>query len=107
MNFLAILGATPSQQQHVISANTWSSCLAYCEGTGLSINSIQLIPQATIHYNVVGTNSYQVTALDALGAPITSIVWETDFDSLTSWLDSQGYQLVKLVQQSNKSYVVV
>ena len=107
MNLLAILGVSSSQQQVVISANTWSSALAYCEGTGLQINSIQLVNQATIHYNVPGTNSYQVTALDSQGVQVNNIVWETDFDSLTAWMDSQGYQTIKTVQQSNKSYVVV
>ncbi len=107
MNFLAILGSAQTQVQYVISANSWSSCLAYCEGTGLSINSIQLISQSTIHYNVAGTNSYQLQALDAQGAPIQCIVWETNFDSLTTWVDSQGYQSIKSLQQSNKTYVVV
>jgi hypothetical protein len=103
MNFLATL----SQQQYVISANTWSECLAYCEGTGLDITSIQLIPQAITHYNVAGTNSYQVTALDSEGSQINNIVWETDFNSLSTWLDSQGYESIRTIQQSNKTYVVV
>lgn len=107
MNFSAILGVSTSQTQYVISASSWSSCLAYCEGTGLQINTIQLINQATLHYNVPGTNSYQITAVDSEGVTVNNIVWETDFDSLTTWVDSQGYQSVKTVQQSNKTYVVV
>lgn len=107
MNFLAILGTPQTQTQYVISANSWSSCLAYCEGTGLGIISIQVISQSTVHYNVPGTNSYQVQGLDAQGTPIQSLVWETSFDSLATWLDSEGYQSIKTILQSNKTYVVV
>ena len=107
MNFIASLGVGQSAQQFVISANTWSSCLAYCEGTGLDINSIQVINQITIHYNIPGTNSYQIQALDSQGGVVNSIVWETNFDSLSTWIDSQGLQSVKTIVQSNKTYVVV
>jgi hypothetical protein len=41
MNFQVSLGEGPSQESRVVVANSWSTCLAYSEGTGLQIKSIQ------------------------------------------------------------------
>jgi hypothetical protein len=38
MNFLATLINSGTQVNKIINANSWSSCLAYCEGTGFDIN---------------------------------------------------------------------
>ena len=107
MNFLAILGTPQSQQQFVISANSWSSCLAYCEGTGQEIISIQHLINGSFYPNVSGTNCYQVAATNSSNQLINNWVWETSFDSLTTWIDAQGFLSVVSVQFSNKTYVVV
>jgi len=41
MNFLVNLGSGVTQEQRIVNASSWSTCLAYCEGTGLTIVSIQ------------------------------------------------------------------
>ena len=106
MNFLVVFG-TGTPQQYIVSANTWSSCLAYCEGTGKEIQSIGTLSKVTFFPNVSGTNSYQVTCSNAQGDLKNLVVWETNVDSLLTWLDSQGYNSIKTIQQSDKSYVVV
>ena len=106
MNFLVIFG-TGTPQQYVISTDTWASCLAYCEGTGKEIQSIGTLSKVTFFPNVSGINSYQVSCSDAQGDLKNLVVWETNVDSLLTWLESQGYNSIKTIQQSDKSYVVV
>ena len=109
MNFLVTFNS-PTQQQtiEVVNASSWATCLAYCEGTGLDIFQIQQLPNAVIFHNVPGSTScYQVVAKNASNVLINNYVWETDFDSLTAWIDLQGFQSVQSVQFSNKSYVIV
>jgi hypothetical protein len=103
MNFSVILG---TQEQLVISAPSWSACLAYCEGTGKPIQNIQLISAQIINYNVEGTNCYTVSALKN-AITENHLVWESNFDTLNTWIESQGFSSVQLVITSNKAYVVV
>ena len=107
MNFLVTLGAVSSQEQYVINAPSWSSCLAYCEGTQQPIFSIQLLPNSIINYNVSGTNCFIVSGKNAQGVQENHYVWESNFESLSAWVELQGFQTVNTVQSSNKTYVVV
>ncbi len=109
MNFLVTFNS-PTQQQtiEVINASSWATCLAYCEGKGLDIFQIQQLPNAVIFDNVSGsTNCFQVVAKNSSNVLVNNYVWETDFDSLTTWIDLQGFQSIQSILLSNKSYVVV
>jgi hypothetical protein len=107
MIFLASLGTSQSPEQFVINAASWSECLAYCEGTGQGILGIQYIPNTIINYNEIGTNCYNVTASKTLGSFENHYVWENSFDNLNTWIESQGFLSVQMVQFTNKAYVVV
>ena len=107
MNFSAIFGTPQSQEQFVINAPSWSACLAYCEGTGKQLYSIQLQSSINIIYNVEGTNCYLVSAKDSGGVSQTYFVWESSFDTLNNWVEAQEFSSIQLVQYANKSYVVV
>ena len=97
-----------SQLPLIINASSWSSCLAYCEGTGNPLQSIQYLPNAVANNNVTGiTNCYQVLVRNAQAEQVNHYVWETDFNSLTTWIESQQFSQVLTIQNSNKSYVVV
>ncbi len=107
MNFLATIGTAQAPQQLVISASSWSSCLAYCEGTGEPIQNILQLQTFIINHNVSGTNCYLVSAVKTLGSVENHYVWEDSFDSLNNWIELQGFLSVQQVQYSNKAYVVV
>ena len=62
MNFQASLGTGSTQEQRIINASSWSTCLAYCEGTGLNISAIQLLPTVNIvQLDLETTDCYQGT----------------------------------------------
>ena len=107
MNFTISLGTGNLQEFSIVNASSWSNCLAYCEGTGLQINSIQFIPNSIIVHNTETTNCFQVLAKSSEGTNTNYLVWENTFDDLTTWINSQSFQSVLSIQLSNKSYVVV
>lgn len=107
MNFLVQLNGESGQEQRVINASSWSTCLAYCEGTGLTILTIQSIPNAIVNYNVSGNTCYNVSAINSEGGLESHYVWESNFADVSTWVESQGFQSVNIIQSSNKSYVVV
>jgi hypothetical protein len=107
MNFQVSLGVAPSQELRVVIANSWSTCLAYCEGVGSSINSINQIDSVNMIIVDSGTNScYQVNLKN--GSVVSNyMVWASTYSSFNTWLDSQvDVELVSL-QFSNKLYVTV
>jgi hypothetical protein len=105
MYFLVTFNLFGGNEQRLVSANTWSSCLTYCEGTELNFQSITNVSTAIVAYNSPGTNCYRISGNYVDGTIFNGYVWETNFDSLTVWLDSQNFQSVNLVQLSNISYV--
>ena len=107
MNFQVSLGVAPSQELRVIVANSWSTCLAYCEGVGSSINSISEIDSINMVIIDSGTTGcYQVTLKNG-SVLSTSMVWASTYSSFNTWLDSQvDIELVTL-QFTNKLYVTL
>ena len=107
MHFLVNFNITSGIQTRVISADSWSSCLTYCQGTGLYFRGITDVSTATIAYNVPGTTCFQVAARNEDGINVSAYVWESNFDTLAVWIDAQNYQQVNSIQLSNNSYVIV
>ena len=108
MNFLATL--SNSQVNKIINANSWSACLAYCEGTGLNINSIvQLSSNASVVLkDPTSENCYNVSLKSNSSTTSYSyFVFANDFSSLEMWLDEQADTTVVGIQLTQKSYVTV
>ena len=110
MNFQATLTNSGTQVNKIINANSWSSCLAYCEGTGFDINFIsQIASNITVVLNDASSqNCYTVTfKSNSSSTGFNYFVFDTDFNSLETWLAAQTDAIVVGIQLSQKSYVTV
>jgi hypothetical protein len=108
MNFLATL--SNSQVNKIINADSWSSCLAYCEGTGLNINSIVQLSSSTsvILKDSTTENCYNVSLRSNISTTSSNnFVFANDFNSLETWLADQTDFIVVGIQLTQKSYVTV
>ena len=107
MNFQASLGTGSTQEQRIINASSWSTCLAYCEGTGLNISTIQLLPTVNIvQLDLETTDCYQGT-IKVDGVATQYFVWANSFDSFNTWFDTLTNPALQNIQFSNKLYVTV
>ncbi len=107
MNFQASLGTGSTQEQRIINASSWSTCLAYCEGTGLNISNIQLLPNVSIvQLSTETTDCYQGT-IKVNGVATQYFVWANSFDSFNTWFESLTNPVLQNIQFSNKLYVTV
>lgn len=107
MNFQVNLGDGVNQEQRVINSSSWSTCLAYCEGTELPILTIQALPQTNIVVHDSGTNNCYTTNIVLGGVRNSYMVWANDFQSFTTWINSLTSPVIQSVQNSNKLYVTV
>jgi hypothetical protein len=110
MNFQATLTNSGTQVNKIINSNSWSSCLAYCEGTGFDINFISQISSNTtiVLNNPTSQNCYTVLLKsNSASTSFNYFVFDTDFSSLETWLAEQTDTIVVSIQLSQKSYVTV
>jgi hypothetical protein len=110
MNFLVNLLDNSVPVNKLVNANSWSSCLAYCEGTGFQISSItQLASNVTVVLNNASSeNCYIVFFQSNTGnTSYNYFVFDTDFESLQTWINAQTDKTVNSVQLNKKSYVTV
>jgi hypothetical protein len=107
MNFQVNLGDGVNQEQRIINSSSWSTCLAYCEGTELPILTIQALPQTNIVVHDSGTNNCYTTNIVLGGVRNSYMVWANDFQSFTTWINSLTSPVIQSVQNSNKLYVTV
>ena len=107
MNFLTILSSGATQEQRIINASSWSTCLAYCEGVGLTITSIQSMPLANIVIHDSGTNNCYNAFIIVGGVGINYVVWANSFESFNTWFETLTDAVLQNLQFSNKLYVTV
>jgi len=110
MNFLATLSNNNVPVNKLINASSWSSCLAYCEGTGFQINNILVLQSNTevVLNNPSSENCYNVfLQSNTSAASYNYFVFDTDFNSLETWINSQTDKTVSGIQLNKKSYVSV
>ena len=107
MNFLASFSGSPTVTK-IINAPSWSSCLAYCEGTGLGIVSISTYNGTIIINDDTTNNCYNVSLLSE-GTRVNTnyLVFDTDYNTLQTWINAQTGKTVLGLSVSEKSYVVV
>ena len=107
MIFQASLGEGYLQEQRVINTSSWSTCLAYCEGTELTIVSIQSLPFVNIvQLDTETTDCYQGT-IKVNGVSTQYLVWANSFDSFNTWFETLTNPVLQNIQFSNKLYVTV
>ena len=107
MNFQVNLGSGSTQEQRIVNTSSWSTCLAYCEGTGLDIVTIQLLPLVNIvQLSTETTDCYQGT-IKVNGVATQYFVWANSFDSFNTWFESLTNPVLQNIQFSNKLYVTV
>jgi hypothetical protein len=107
MNFQVSLGEAASQEIRIVISNSWSTCLAYCEGVGSKLNSINEID--TVNMIIVDsgtTNCYSVN-LKSGSVISNNMVWASSYSSFNTWLDNQVDVELTTLQFSNKLYVTL
>jgi hypothetical protein len=86
----------------LLSATTWSDAAAYAEGTDKDILSINQPSNITLVLNSPQSNNcYQLTLKNAE----TYFVFEEDFQSLNTWIESQSTTEVSQLYQQQRNYV--
>jgi len=107
MNFSASFSGSPTVTK-LINAPSWSSCLAYCEGTALGIISIGLYTGQIVVNDDTTMNCYSVSLISDTTKVVSSYqVFDTDYNSLQTWINAQTGKSVVGITLSEKSYVVV
>ena len=107
MNFQVSLGEASSQEIRIVIANSWSTCLAYCEGVGSQLNSINQIDTVNMIIVDSGTNNCYRVTLNNGSVTSTSMVWASTYSSFNTWLDTQVDVELITIQFSNKLYVTL
>jgi hypothetical protein len=107
MNFISSFSGSPTATK-IINAPSWSSCLAYCEGTGLGILSITSYNGQIIVNDDTTSNCYSVSLISDTTKVVSSYqVFDTDYNTLQTWINAQTGKTVIGITLSEKSYVVV
>jgi hypothetical protein len=93
----------------VVNTSSWATCLAYCEGTGDAITQIMILSNVEVVVNdASSTNCYQVTLKSNATQLLTSyLVFDTSYDTLQTWVNSQTNKTVNNISLQQKTYVVV
>ena len=107
MNFQVSLGEASSQEIRIVIANSWSTCLAYCEGVGSKLNSINQMDTVNMVIIDSETNSCYQANLKSGGVLLNYMVWASSYSSFNTWLDSQVNVELVTLQITNKLYVTV
>ena len=106
MNFQASFSNSPTVIK-LINAPSWSSCLAYCEETGLVLNSMGSFNDEIVINDNTTTNCYLVTLLSETMVNTNHVVFDTDYNTLQTWINAQTGKTCIGIRLSEKTYVVV
>ena len=93
----------------IINASSWSTCLAYCEGTGIDISQISNLANTEVVINdETTTNCFQVTLKSSTTQLQNSyMVFDTSYNTLQTWIEAQTNKTVVNISLQQKTYVVV
>jgi hypothetical protein len=98
------------QSSTILSAATWSDATAYAEGTGKDITSINQPsnPPTLVLNSPSSNNFYQLTLKNiTTGASTNYFIFEEDYQSLNTWIESQTNTEVTQLYNQQKNYVVL
>ena len=96
-----------SFENYTISGDSWSQCVAYCEGTGKSIQTISLNNCELIINNTQTTDSYTIS----LSNNLTEInkfymIFDTYQNTLT-WIESQSDSSLTSLSYQKRTYISI
>ena len=100
MNFQASFSNSPTVIK-LINAPSWSSCLAYCEETGLVLNSMGSFNDEIVINDNTTTNCYLVTLLSETMVNTNHVVFDTDYNTLQTWINAQTGKTCIGIRQGN------
>jgi hypothetical protein len=89
----------------LVSANTWSDCTAWAEGTGNSIQSINVQQQTLRPINVSSDDSYNVGLKDTITNAISSYIIYDTYTNIDSWIESQPSMSVQTINYQKRTFV--
>lgn len=94
-------------ESFVISGSSWSECLAYCEGTGKTLQSIQLSNENVLVNNPSLSYAYLVSLRDDVtGTVSNTIIFDTYFNVI-AWIDSKTDMSLQSLNKQNKQFVTI
>ncbi len=95
------------QTSTLLSASTWSQAVAYAEGTGKNIQQMLNPQNIELVLNAPSsTNCYQVSCKNIDTSTTQSFfVFEQDFQSLNTWIESLSNLEVTNLSNQQRNYV--
>jgi hypothetical protein len=95
------------QSSNILTASTWSQATAYAEGTGKDIFQIFKPSNGELVLNSPSsTNCYQVVCKNTETSTVQSyFVFEDDFQSLNTWIESLPNAEVRNLSKQTRNYV--
>jgi hypothetical protein len=95
------------QSSTLLSATTWSDAATYVEGIGKDISSINQPTYATLVLNSpLSNNFYQLFVKNSItGVNTVYFVFEENYQSLITWVESLGNSEITQLTQEERNYV--
>ena len=107
MLFSCSLQISGVNSNKLISGNTWSSCVAYLEGTGDVISSVNIQNQIFIGNNTSSSESYNVNLKDDVTSMSSSYIIYDTYANVISWVNSQTGKSLQNLQYQNRPFVQI
>jgi len=96
-----------SLENYAISGNSWSQCLAYCEGTGKEIQSILLYNTTLIVNDSQTTDSYFIALSNNLTEiSKTYLIFDT-YQNILTWIESQSDSSLTSLSYQKRTYISI
>ena len=96
-----------SFENYAISGDSWSQCLAYCEGTGKDIQSISLYTVTLIVNDSQTTNSYYISLTNNLTNITTFYLIFDTYQNILTWIESQSDSSLTALTYQKRTYISI
>ena len=89
----------------VVSGNTWGDVASYCEGTGMVIQSINIMQQNLIVNDGASTTAYQLSLKDDVTNLVSVYFIFDTYQNVMSWVSSQTGKTLQALSTQKTSFV--
>ena len=103
-NVSSISGSTP--QQYIVSANSWSDCSSYFEGTGQQINIISQFTQILMLNDMNSDSYYVALKTDTTGLMSNYLIFDT-LSNILNWIDLQTGKSLNNIGYQPKTFISI
>lgn len=91
----------------LISGNSWSDCVQYCETLGENIVSINSsLEQLIINDNVLNSQ-YYVMMIDVITNTRTTYIIFDTLDNVLTWINLQSEKTLQSIQKQNRQFISI